>query len=112
MLFWFLFHHRRHGYGRWLDILEDARLGLQPVVRAELLSRKGDDTSGFAQDRDIHPNDSENGSGKGTLFPKPKKLTSLIMRLHLLKDIKLQWLFCAIVLNIDFSFMHSFLATC
>ncbi|KAH8939040.1 hypothetical protein BDL97_15G016300 [Sphagnum fallax] len=60
---------KRHGYGRWLDILEDARLGLQPVVRAELLSRKGDDTSGFVQDKDIHPNDSENGSGKGILPP-------------------------------------------
>jgi hypothetical protein len=102
MLVWFFFHHRRHGYGRWLDILEDARLGLQPVVRAELLSRKGDDMSGFAQNRDFHPNDSENGSGKGTLFSKPKKLTSLIMRPHLRKDIKLQWFFCAIVLNIYF----------
>lgn len=62
--------HRRHGYGRWLDVLEDAQLSLQPVIRAELLLRKVDDGSSFAQNGDAHhsSNDVENGSGKGMRF--------------------------------------------
>jgi chromodomain-helicase-DNA-binding protein 4 len=58
---------RRHGYGRWLDVLEDAQLCLQPVIRSELLLRKVDDGSSFAQNGDAHhsSNDLENGSGKG-----------------------------------------------
>ncbi|CAK9195050.1 unnamed protein product [Sphagnum troendelagicum] len=62
-----LFAIARHGYGRWLDVLEDAQLSLQPVIRAELLLRKVDDGSSFAQNGDAHhsSNDVENGSGKG-----------------------------------------------
>ncbi|CAK9216882.1 unnamed protein product [Sphagnum troendelagicum] len=50
----------RHGYGRWLDIVEDTQLGLQPVVRGELLLRGVDDSTaaGPSRNRDMGGEDA------------------------------------------------------
>ncbi|KAG0556719.1 hypothetical protein KC19_11G074300 [Ceratodon purpureus] len=49
----------RHGYGRWLAIVEDPQLGLGPVIRGELLLRGVNDTAGPPKNGDARPGEGE-----------------------------------------------------
>lgn len=55
----------RHGYGRWLSIVEDPQLGLGPVIRGELLLRGVNDSAGPSKNGDARPGESEDPSGRG-----------------------------------------------
>lgn len=58
-------HYRRHGYGRWLAIVEDPQLGLGPVIRGELALRGVNDPAGPSKNGEAQSIDP---SGRGQLF--------------------------------------------
>ncbi|XP_024359262.1 CHD3-type chromatin-remodeling factor PICKLE isoform X2 [Physcomitrium patens] len=54
----------RHGYGRWLSIVEDPQLGLGPVIRGELLLRGVNDIAGPSKNGEAPvPAEDEGPSG-------------------------------------------------
>jgi len=58
--------NRRHGYGRWLAIVEDPQLGLGPVIRGELLLRGVNDPAGPSlKNGEVQ---SVESSGRGWLY--------------------------------------------
>jgi chromodomain-helicase-DNA-binding protein 4 len=52
-----LWANSRHGYGRWLAIVEDPQLGLGPVIRGELLLRGVNDAAGPSRNGDVQTDD-------------------------------------------------------
>jgi hypothetical protein len=63
--------HRRHGYGRWLAIVEDPQLGLGPVIRGELLLRGVNDTAGPSKNGDARPGEGQFYCPLTTIFFGP-----------------------------------------
>ena len=51
--------NRRHGYGRWLAIVEDPQLGLGPIIRGELLLRGVNDVAGPSKNGDSRPGEGQ-----------------------------------------------------
>jgi hypothetical protein len=59
--------HRRHGYGRWLAIVEDPQLELGPVIRGELLLRGvNDGAAGSSKNGDAGPAEMGGPPGRGS----------------------------------------------
>ncbi|KAG0608643.1 hypothetical protein M758_8G121700 [Ceratodon purpureus] len=64
---------QKHGYGRWLAIVDDPQLGLGHVIRSELLLRGINDGAGPSRNGEARPGEMEDPSGRGEVPAPPEE---------------------------------------
>lgn len=81
-------NHRRHGYGRWLAIVEDPQLELGPVIRGELLLRGvNDGAAGSSKNGDSGPAEMGAPPGRGSYL---QRCIILYLLLHSVTNVNIR----------------------